>query len=590
MREKKSTIVPKPYKEFDVIERPRICCIDLTEDVLEGLIYSRTNIYKGSLGKQIKVPKENSHDNHYVLLNYDFPINLHEYDIIIIDMDNNQTIDYKPEEHSRNNITGKSTLSFLSSYPQTIFDPRPLTANFLREEIHHISNRPYLIIAFASKEYSIEYEPVIILEKHNERQRAKEYSIFSFIDFVPLSEHKIGREIEILEMKDNLKSLLEKYKKGITYFQTFYHPTTWKGNKNIKIPNYIPLMKNINGDIVSYFEQNKNARVFMFPQFGDKKDFLLEFLENVAPSIYPEMFPFSTKFKWKEGSDYWLPRHEELANEKEEITKNYKNELNEIDERIDENQSKYKFLHDLISETGDCLVGAVEKYLRWLEFENVRNMDKEKSNSSIKEEDIPIDCDKGLLLIEVKGIGGTSKDSDCSQIAKIKHRRCKERNLFDVYALYLVNHQRYLPPLIRQNPPFTEHQIIDAKNEERGLLSTWQLFNLYFDIEDGILTKEDARNKLLTYGLVGFKPENLLCVGKPKEIYQKGLVCVINIEDIELKLNDEILVENNGIFKKATIKGLMLNEKSIDNVNSGEIGLRLDRKIKKNSLIWKKAK
>ena len=71
-------------------------------------------------------------------------------------------------------------------------------------------------------------------------------------------------------------------------------------------------------------------------------------------------------------------------------------------------------------------------------------------------------------------IGGTSKDEECSQIFKIKSRRMKELKRFDVFGLYIVNHQKHLPPLNRENPPFTENQIQDAINDERGLLTTWQ--------------------------------------------------------------------------------------------------------------------
>ncbi len=193
-----------------------------------------------------------------------------------------------------------------------------------------------------------------------------------------------------------------------------------------------------------------------------------------------------------------------------------------------------------------------------------------------------------MLIIECKGIGGTSTDSDCSQISKIKHRRCKERNKFDVFALYIVNHQRYLPPLNRSNPPFNSNQIQDAINEERGLLSTWQLYNLYFDVDNGVISKNEARKSLLRYGLVDFKPKNLVFIDEPIEILKNGTVCIININNIELNIGDELIVERNGQYQKVILNGIQIDDKPVSSANSGEIGLLINSPIKKKSKLWKK--
>ena len=169
--------------------------------------------------------------------------------------------------------------------------------------------------------------------------------------------------------------------------------------------------------------------------------------------------------------------------------------LNRIEGEIESNQSKYQFLHDLITETGDSLVKSIECFFAYLGFRNIINMDE--TNPDIKEEDLQISLEQGLLVIEAKGIGGTSKDSECSQISKIKFRRAKERNKFDVFALYIVNHQRYLPPLERKNPPFSEKQIEDAQSDERGLLTTYELFKLYFHISNYYLLSKYYRNNVV---------------------------------------------------------------------------------------------
>ena len=146
-----------------------------------------------------------------------------------------------------------------------------------------------------------------------------------------------------------------------------------------------------------------------------------------------------------------------------------------------------------------------------------------------KEEDIQIEMEAGLIIIEAKGIGGTSRDDECSQISKIRSRRCEERNKFDVIALYIVNHQRHIPPLERKNPPFTENQVHDAELEKRGLLTTWDLYNLYFNVENGMISKKRAIECLMKPGLIKFIPDKITKLNLVKEIYQNGEVVIFDL-------------------------------------------------------------
>lgn len=204
----------------------------------------------------------------------------------------------------------------------------------------------------------------------------------------------------------------------------------------------------------------------------------------------------------------------------------------------------------------------------------------------MKEEDVQVELDNGILVIEVKGIGGTSTDGECSQVSKIKHRREKERKSFDVFALYIVNHQRYLPPLNRTNPPFNEQQIADAISDERGLLSTWQLFNLYNEINAGLISKEEARAQILQFGYVAFKPKLTSNIGQPKEILKGGMVVILDISNTEIKVNDTIIIEKGGAYSKAKIISLQLDDKAVQTATNGEVGIKLDVKISKNSTLW----
>ncbi len=579
---------------IEIIERPRICCIDLEKQVVTKLKESGANIFEGTLGSKIRVNNTDRYHPHKILLNYNFPSNLHEFDIFILDLQNYKTIDWKEAEHTRENITGNNSVYFLSSYPQTLFDPRPISSSVLKTDLAKIK-RQILVIVFSTENYDVEYE--IRSDSSNRNYYAEDKSfkedIYSFWSYIPLSEKLSGKEISVAELKnDSLRNLLNKYKDEAIYHQTFYHPTNSVNNKNVLDENFLPLMKNLRGDIISFVELSDKGSLFVFPQIKDKANFLQDFLSDFAPTIFPEVFPFSATFKWKEDQNYWLPNHSDLLAKKDKIQQRFEKKLENVNSEIKENTSNLLFLHDLMTETDDSLVKSVIKFLNWLDFENVRFVDETKTKSSINEEDIQVDLpDGGLLVVECKGIGGTSTDSDCSQISKIKHRRCKQRNTFDVFALYIVNHQRYLPPSKRKNPPFTEHQIQDAINDERGLLTTWQLFNLYFDIENEIITKKEARELILNFGLVKFKPKNLQLIDKPTEIFKDGEVCIVNLcKGIDLTVNEILYVEKNNKFHLAKILEIKKDDENVSQATNGEFGLKLNNKIQKNSMFWKKVK
>ena len=64
-------------------KKAKICCLDLDKDCL-NLLNERFDVYDGSLGKPIDVSGKNYRGLN-LLLNYELPLNVHEYDIFIED-------------------------------------------------------------------------------------------------------------------------------------------------------------------------------------------------------------------------------------------------------------------------------------------------------------------------------------------------------------------------------------------------------------------------------------------------------------------------------------------------------------------------
>jgi hypothetical protein len=575
-------------EEHVVNDYPRLCLFDFPDKVLHDLTAKGLNCTEGTLGKLVEVPNIRSGDEHFLHLNSSNPSNLHEYQILAIDMHNNTQVPYESSSLNRENVRGDKLHALLSKYPETIFDPRSFSMKILGEEIDKMLKNNSIIIIFSDTKIITEYKIVEIKSFQAEVTSTVQYGNYSFYSQVPPVHNKQGKVIETTEQSGRFKELLNKYLPNSYYQTTFSHPAHWNNGKSVKDNNFIPLLVNGENEIVSYIHSISKSAILVLPQIQNKGELLVELLTSDLPEIFPEIFPNNKKYSWLEEAEYFLPNHSELLSKKDSIDKEYAIKLNEITEDISSNHDSYQFLHDLLIQTDSGLVKSVEKLLNYLEFENVINVDE--TDPELREEDLRADIDDKLLVIEVKGIGGTSTDSDCAQISKIRYRRCEERVNFDVFGLYIVNHRRHLPPEKRENPPFNEQQIKDANNDKRGLLTTYQLYKLYFMIENDIITKEDASKAMIQYGYVEFKPSNTISLGTVTEIFKNHTVAIVNLKDQKINVGDKIIVKKDTNYTLGSIISIMKDDKEISATDNGEIGIMLDIQIPNKSELLLKVK
>ncbi|MFB1101531.1 hypothetical protein ACEWGJ_03025 [Vibrio diabolicus] len=572
-----AVVVEEPHKH------PMICLFDFEEDVEKELENLRFNYVTASFGSTVKVANKR-HEEKLLKLNHDYPSNLHEFDIVMLDLTVEKSEDFDASLHSLKNTTGNKAHALLSIYPEQVFDPRPLSINIVSDEINELAGKKAIVIAFCGSAISSEYQFVEITAYEASITRRESYSNHTFYKGFSGSRNRHGRKVALPEKGSKLSPLFNQHLDGIEYRSVFNHPDVWEDGKYQKDRNFIPLLLNERDEIVSYAHFQNESLVLVFPDIENKGSFVASLLKTYLPEIMPDIFPFHGEFGWLESGDYLLPGESELLQEKADIEEKYVNDITENENSLLKLKSEFKFLTDLISETGDALVSSIEHYLKWLEFESVVNFDD--TNPDILEEDIQVDCGDRFLVIEIKGIGGTSTDKDCSQISKIRYRRAEQRGKFDVFGLYIVNHQRYMPPKSRSNPPFTENQVKDAGHDKRGLLTTYDLYKAYFLIEDGILQKSDVRESLFKTGLITLEPTDLVSIGVPQELFMNGQVAIVNLNDITLAVGDTLIVRKQGDYSRAKVESLQVNGKGVDTCNEGEVGIKLDRKLKKNSELF----
>ena len=376
--------VEQKYKS--VHETPLICLFDLDESVLQSFKKDSYNCSIGSLGKLVRVPNDRIRSEHFLKLNYSQPANIHEHDILVFNMDFYEKEDYEDSQICLDDVTGQSIYALLSVFPEKIFNPRAFATWFLSEEVNNILNKESIVIIFASRQEIVNYQQVEITSHQNKIVKQTEFSNTAFYSDFPDCYNKTGKKMKSPDKEAVLTPLLLKYADDSSYELTFRHPTYWnrKEGKQMKYDNFIPLLLNNDNEIISFYHVHSEGTVLVFPCIENKKSFLLELFNNYLSELAPNLFPFHGQFGWLDNGEYPLPGENELFNEKENIEKRYIAEIEVNKESIQSLKIKYAFLQNLISESGEKLVSAVESYLKWLGFSNVINLDE--TNPNILEE------------------------------------------------------------------------------------------------------------------------------------------------------------------------------------------------------------
>lgn len=551
---------------------PRICIVN-NDEIAERLSGNYQHINSSNLGIK-KVVEYNGENKRFCNLEFSLPENLHEYSVVIIDLqENREGILCRKDEKPRGGFL------FEVDYPKEEFNPSP----YVMSVMTRLLSKKCLKIVFSGKSYGEEYKIVDVIQQGCYGGSAVEcYKILDCLEAYSLS--KTGEKIKAEE--NRLAKYIEKYVVG--YKSIFDLPKKWDDTtKTNKVDEkFYPLLENQDGEVVSYFAYSGSLGYELVLPLCEKKSDLIEgLLTTILPEIIPDFFPEAKTFAWSKEQEFLSKEVIEIENRKIEIQKEYEEKLKRLDESREIIQQEYCFFTELLTETGDKLVDAVVKYFKWLGFDNVEKMDGKEVNNR---EDIQIITDDIVYIIEVKGLGGTSTDSECAQISKHRRRRERENKEKTIVPIYIVNHQRFLKPTLRKNPPFTDDQIDYAKNDERGLLSTWQLYKQYKLIEDGIFSKSETRESLKINGLISLTPKNLIFIGKYDEYFKKSNAGIIKLEKHKITVGEEIYARKDDKWVRARIVSIEIDGVNHEQVDGGEVGVVTDVNLEKGFELFVK--
>lgn len=566
------------------IQKTNICCIDLSKDCIDYLNSLGLAVYEGSFGSVFSFKWDVAYTRHYyVLSDVNFPDNLHEYHVFVGDTDIAVRREYKPNEHHINDIADPKEHCLTCSSPINILDLRPYGSRMLWDFFKNDSNKRIQVVFIG------DYSSVSYTTSEIGYYNPKNIGSFSNYDAWSLQygKRKYGNRV-VFEDNSLSRILYEGRLNQVKYYHTFMTPYVGDDDNQKVDPNFIPLLKNENGECVSYLYCTKNGSLFcVLPQVEDKSSLLKSLFENILFPHYSKFFPDVEAKLWIHKEDYLLPEEKTIRDKIAAKQEEYKIAIAALEKEAEEVGKKNDFLKQLLTGTGDQLVKAVKTYLEWLGFTNVIDKDETLKEDEIKEEDLDLNYNGQLVLLEVKGINGTSTDGECSQINKIVLRRMKQLKTTDVHGVYVVNNQKNVEPLSRQVPPFNDNQISDAVNQDRTMIYTAQLFALFSDIENGFVTKEEARECFLKPGLANFH-SNLTSLGVPYDYFQKDTVVCLELDGIQISVGDTLYFKDSlNKLVGCKVESIQQDKQSISTVTTGRVGIKLKTKVHRNRELYK---
>ena len=549
--------------------RPKILLIDMRDESEAVLKAEGYNVRSGSFGVPYQVPKNDTFEP--VIINGQVPI-FTEQEIIVIDLAPAKPLPWpKGEKH-----TSPGERDWWASCTNGIIDPRPRLMVGVRLAFDRILSHGGVFIIFADMRYlqkmkmAYKYKGYGTLEG-DEVILADNWCFLSILHRGNLEvalDH--GEEISVLEKYPRIAQILSRHVTGGS-FQCILRPTHRIAR------HWITLAENkysapVAGAIA---EAEGHGWVFIFPRLRERHLLLARFLKDVLPDLAPRLFPHLEGARWVERPEYELPRVLELKNKIIQIQKEVREQVTVLEGAIGKERTAMAYLHDLIRETGRPMVIAVNKTLDLLGFRSVVDVDEEmkrNGDAGPKREDLQVHDKSPVLLVEVKGISGLPSDAGALQAVKYVAPRMKEWNRTDVQGLAIINHQRNLPALERDNKaPFREDILTNAKEQSFGLLTAWDLFRLVRSFLKHGWKHEHIKGLFYQVGRIDPVPTHYRFIGTVEKFWEKPGAVGVRIEAEGLTQGDRIAFELPVEFEEQRVESLQVDRNSVTHVEIGAL-------------------
>lgn len=565
-------------------EKPSIFFIDIDKAVEDLLSNNGFNITSGTFGAKYAV-KRDTECGLNGKLDY-----LTEKEVVFVNLKEEDKYGINPLKSLQ--WCNGDGMTLASSDSGDTFNPRYLYAFKFKEEFEKILNNGGILVVFADKVVSENYNFINVSSRYKSRADSKSISNYDWIphnhlkpiNCIPGKELYYNEKVNIPVSKIFVgceESVSYKCKFNIQDGYYFDTGVTLCSNK---------IYENV-GYIKEYGKDDNQGYLIILPQVSDLHRIIKNLLTDILPILKPDLFPDFVKNSWINDDEYIMPDVKKIINEKEELIEKYEKKQKDLEKRIEEKKEEYSFLTNLLTSNAydDVLVNNVKKTLEYIGYKNVIDVDNEIIGN--RQEDLRIQDGELFTIVEVKGHNGNPTEDDCQAVLKYISRNMKQYNKLDIHGILVVNHHKLQPPFERPNPAFTKAQIEDAVRDEYTLVSTWELYKAVRLFQEKLILFEDINIGLHTPGLFAAIPKSWNYVGKIERLLKDKTVVCVYLKAPSIKLGDELIVQTGNEYLRVNVEEMMIDNINVDSAKlDDKLSINLKVPIKKQSVIFVKPK
>lgn len=537
--------------------QPKILLLDMEPAAVDALRENWSDVSVGSLGKPYRV--EMSAGFQPVIQHED--LNGHEeVDIVVVELSFGEVEDEPTGEPHR----PKGELDFWAKCDRGFIDARVRTVLQETSKFDRTLASGGVFVVFAAQRTQMTFVTARVTAYGFTQEGNVGGDVWSITS--ELSDMGVapdaGESIQVIDASP-VGTVLAKYIDGARFDCTleggYRRENEWQ-----------PLAVNKYGRPVGLMRRYGKGLTIVLPQLAHKATFLQELMTVALPELTPHLFPEIERGSWTRRPEYQVPRITELEAEKARITSEMGTIIAGLDAEIDAERAANGWLNDLLTATGDSLVTAVKKALDEIGFEHVIDVDeiRDREHKS-RREDLRVEDKSPLLVVDVKGIGGYPSDDDAIQANKHALINIKELARTDVQGLAIINHQRHIPPLDRENnSPFRQELLDLAAETGLGLMTTFDLYRLVVNKRRFGWPTSSVQAAFYRHQRIQAVPEHYRYIGVVAKA-MTGKFGVV-IESNSIAIGGRIAVEGSIYFDEADVSSIQVDGKTVERAKADD--------------------
>ncbi|RQS26946.1 hypothetical protein DIE03_21630 [Burkholderia sp. Bp8992] len=532
--------------------KPKMLLLDLDPDVVEVVKARWGDVVIGKLGQPYKVEKTSGY---IPVINHDFLSGHQECDVVIADFAMRKTSSGPSGEKHRpmdaTDLWAKQDMGYI--------DNRGLTGLREKETFDRIIRLGGVVVVFA--DYAPPHDAMTTSIGFGKLMPGSPanlnvWNLASALEYLRIAGDS-GSTMSVVDTS-SLGKLLAKHLPESRFTCTL--------RMNYTNDVWTPLAVNkFRECVAALLKKNDRLVALVVPQLANKAAFLDELLTTVLPECLPDLFPGIATGAWTHRPEYELPRVAELRSERIRIEEEARAAIAALDGQIDAEKAENGWIHDLLTETGDELVNAVKRALTEIGFLKVVDVDEIRDQAKqSRREDLRIEDRHPVLVVDIKGIGGRPTDEDATQANKHALIHSRESKNPEVQGLSIINHERHIPPLERDNGmPFREELLTVADETSLGLMTSFDLYRILVNMRRWKWAAGDVTPLLYASKRVSVVPTRYEFIGTVAGVWPKANAFGVVIENGVVNVGDALAIEGPIYFEELPVQSIRVNDVAV---------------------------